>query len=84
MARNKKASAGAWEGQESSWRAAEEHQGLDKLDFLDWDTVLSVGWRTGHLLALSVLLSASSFSSIAVISASKSSSALINHKSLSK
>lgn len=60
-----------------------------ELDFLDLDTVLAVGpqvmgWRTDHILALFVLLSSRSFSSLVVVSASKYSTALIYHKSLSK
>lgn len=62
---------------------------LIKPDFLDWDTVLSVGpqgmgWRTDHILVLFVLLSSRSFSSLVVVLASKYSPALIYHRSLSK
>lgn len=40
--------------------------------------------RTDHILALFVLLSSRSSSSLVVVSASRSSPALIYHKSLSK
>lgn len=43
-----------------------------------------MGWRTDHILALWVLMSSRSFSSLVVVSASRSSQALIYPKSLSK
>lgn len=60
-----------------------------ELDFLDWDTVLAMGpqgmgWRSDCILALFVLLSSKPFSSLVVVSGSKSPPALIYHKSLSK